>query len=171
MNFVERFKNRLVLSPTVFVVAEPLRLEIARFSAAEMRGARLKMNENLRKQGLEPELATEKQRTVALCDEAATFIARHIKGWTPTADGVEVPPFNRALAEQFVDEMSEVERFTLSVDYFNALAADQVDAAGVKDAEGKVVKKNAPSPASGSNSLDGASDTISDHQKQPAPSA
>lgn len=171
MNFVERFKSRLVVSPTVFVTCEPLRFEVARFSQAEMRAARLKMNENLRKQGLDPDEATEKQRTVALCIELATYIGRHIKGWTSTQEGVDVPAFTRALAEQLVDEMSEAERFSLSVDYMSALANDVLDAGETKDPSGKVIKKNGLSPASGLSSSNGASDTISDHQKQPAPSA
>lgn len=164
MNFVDRFKNRAVVSPTVFVDVEPLRLEIARFAQAEMVAARLKMNENLRLQGLEPEEATKEQRTIALCIELPFYIKRHIKGWKPIREGDQVPPYSRANADQLIDEMTEDERISLSAGFTAAVLLPDPEA----EKKGKSRKDSRPS---GSDSSADESGTTSNPQKQPADNA
>ena len=155
MSFVDRFKNRQVLTPILDVPFRDFVFKIARFSEMERKDVRLKARARIRDGGDNPDKATDAEQTVAYCIMLPDFLRRHVKGWTcPEHLGI---PFNAGNLVMLFDEMDERERIELSLAYLKATDEDEQ-------------KKIPELRANGATSSLGGSGTNSKSQNSDAPS-
>jgi len=133
MDFIQRFKERKIVSPTLDVKFGEFVLKVERFSQAEMSEAGRDSERMMRQRGLEPKVEdtqdpkfiTQQDRVGSLCCAVAPFVIRHLKGWTHKPVVGDEIPYSKENAQLMLDAMTDVERAMLGLAYFAASDDDQ----------------------------------------------
>lgn len=120
-SFIDRFKNRQVLSPILSVELEGVTFRVERFSEAERETARIATRAALRLEGIDPDVATNEQRGAVFFRCLADVVRKHIKSWVK--DGAESS--DPTVLNGWFDEMSGTDKMRLGFAFHAAEVADE----------------------------------------------
>ena len=115
-DFIERFRKRLIVSPTVELPFEGVTLTVRRFSQDEINVAGQKARSYLREEGLDPDSVNDNERGFALAYALTDIIKRHVASWT-FSPGIEPIPFSQQNVNEMFSILSKPERVMLGLTY------------------------------------------------------
>lgn len=120
-NFVEQFKKRSVVSPTVRVEYEKNVFTVKRFSPSEQAQMFKHARKLLRDEGLEPETSTGEQQWKAANEARADFLKKHLVSWELEDKSIE---FHKQNIDRLFDSMTELDKVLLGYAYFKSCTDD-----------------------------------------------
>lgn len=122
-DFIERFKQRQAVSPTVKIELEGVTFTVRRFSQEEMNTSGQRARAFLREEGLDPDQMNSRQMHFALAYGISEILKRHVVGWE-FKDETTVIPFTPQAVASLIAEMDKLDRVRLGLKFIEATVAD-----------------------------------------------